>query len=154
MKIRLMAHGIYRSHFIYSGSSGTAAVTADITVFSLEKKKDRNLAINLKSIMASGQSSASMGSRYIEIFLTHQTPYYSNVAIFFLLCDQEPISVALSALNLAVQFHGWVSFFILVNYKLPFTPNKKTYYAYAGLWHVYAIFAMNSWFWTAVFLSR
>ncbi|KAG6425692.1 hypothetical protein SASPL_116138 [Salvia splendens] len=67
---------------------------------------------------------------------------------------QEPVSVALSALNLAVQFHGWVSFFILVNYKLPFTPKKKTYYDYTGLWHVYAIFAMNYWFWTAVFLSR
>ncbi|KAL1565586.1 post-GPI attachment to proteins factor 3-like [Salvia divinorum] len=67
---------------------------------------------------------------------------------------QEPVSVALSALNLAVQFHGWVSFFILVNYKLPFTPKKKTYYDYTGMWHVYAIFAMNYWFWTAVFLSR
>lgn len=67
---------------------------------------------------------------------------------------QEPVSVALSALNLAVQFHGWVSFFILVNYKLPFRPNKTTYYEYTGLWHIYAIFAMNTWFWTAVFHSR
>ncbi|KAL3834499.1 hypothetical protein ACJIZ3_009235 [Penstemon smallii] len=67
---------------------------------------------------------------------------------------QEPVSVALSALNLAVQFHGWVSFFILVNYKLPFRPNKKTYYEYTGLWHIYAIFAMNTWFWSALFHSR
>eukprot|EP00257_Ricinus_communis_P019095 XP_015577980.1 post-GPI attachment to proteins factor 3 [Ricinus communis] len=28
---------------------------------------------------------------------------------------QEPVSVALSALNLAIQFHGWVSFFILID---------------------------------------
>lgn len=67
---------------------------------------------------------------------------------------QEPVSVALSALNLAVQFHGWVSFFILVNYKLPFRPNKKTYYDYTGLWNIYAVFAMNAWFWSAVFHSR
>ncbi|KAG8390291.1 hypothetical protein BUALT_Bualt01G0068300 [Buddleja alternifolia] len=67
---------------------------------------------------------------------------------------QEPVSVALSALNLAVQFHGWVSFFILVNYKLPFRPNKKTYYEFSGLWHIYSIFAMNAWFWNAVYHSR
>ncbi|KAL7107200.1 hypothetical protein ACP275_06G038900 [Erythranthe tilingii] len=67
---------------------------------------------------------------------------------------QEPVSVALSALNLAVQFHGWVSFFILVHYKLPFRPNKKTYYEYTGLWNIYAVFAMNAWFWSAVFHSR
>ncbi|KAK4350806.1 hypothetical protein RND71_030119 [Anisodus tanguticus] len=67
---------------------------------------------------------------------------------------QEPVSVALSALNLAVQFHGWVSFFILVNYKLPFGPDRKPYYEYTGLWHIYAIFSMNSWFWSAVFHSR
>ncbi|KZV58475.1 post-GPI attachment to protein factor 3 [Dorcoceras hygrometricum] len=67
---------------------------------------------------------------------------------------QEPVSMALSALNLAVQFHGWVSFFILVNYKLAFRPNKTTYYEYTGLWHIYAIVAMNAWFWSAVFHAR
>lgn len=67
---------------------------------------------------------------------------------------QEPVSVALSTLNLAVQFHGWVSFFILVNYKLPFRSNKKTYYEYTGLWHIYAVFAMNAWFWNSVCHSR
>ncbi|XP_031108840.1 post-GPI attachment to proteins factor 3-like [Ipomoea triloba] len=67
---------------------------------------------------------------------------------------QEPVSVALSALNLAIQFHGWVSFFILINYKLPFRPNRKPYYEYTGLWHIYAILSMNSWFWSAVFHSR
>ncbi|KAA8539873.1 hypothetical protein F0562_026565 [Nyssa sinensis] len=67
---------------------------------------------------------------------------------------QEPVSVALSALNLAMQFHGWLSFFILVYYKLPLRPNKKTYYKYTGLWHIYGILSMNSWFWSAVFHSR
>ncbi|XP_048127444.1 post-GPI attachment to proteins factor 3-like isoform X1 [Rhodamnia argentea] len=67
---------------------------------------------------------------------------------------QEPVSVALSALNLAVQFHGWLSFFILLYYKLPLRPDKKTYYEYTGLWHTYGILSMNSWFWSAVFHSR
>lgn len=67
---------------------------------------------------------------------------------------QEPVAVALSALNLAMQFHGWISFFILLYYKLPLRPNKKTYYEYTGLWHIYAILSMNSWFWSAVFHSR
>lgn len=67
---------------------------------------------------------------------------------------QEPVSVALSVLNLAIQFHGWVSFFILVNYKLPLRPNKTPYYEYTGLWHIYAMLAMNAWLWNAVFHSR
>ncbi|KAL3521494.1 hypothetical protein ACH5RR_019643 [Cinchona calisaya] len=67
---------------------------------------------------------------------------------------QEPVSVALSDLNLAIQFHGWVSFFILVNYKLPFRPNKSPYYEYTGLWNIYAMLEMNSGFWNAVFHSR
>ncbi|XP_073261651.1 uncharacterized protein [Populus alba] len=66
----------------------------------------------------------------------------------------EPVSVALSALNLAIQFHGWVSFFILRYYKLQLTPSKKTYYEYTGLWPIYGILSMNSWFWSAVFHSR
>lgn len=67
---------------------------------------------------------------------------------------QEPVAVALSSLNLAVIFHGWVSFFILVSYKLPLSPNGKTYYEYTGLWHVYAFLSMTSWFWSAVFHAR
>ncbi|KAK1366637.1 Post-GPI attachment to proteins factor 3 [Heracleum sosnowskyi] len=67
---------------------------------------------------------------------------------------QEPVSVALSGLNLAMQFQGWVSFFILVNYKLPLRPDRKTYYEYTGLWHVYAILSMNAWLWSSVFHSR
>ncbi|KAE9621006.1 hypothetical protein Lalb_Chr01g0009001 [Lupinus albus] len=41
--------------------------------------------------------------------------------------SQEPVAVALSALNLAIQFHGWVSFFILMYYNFPSRPDKKTY---------------------------
>lgn len=67
---------------------------------------------------------------------------------------QEPVSVALSTLNLAMQFHGWLSFFIQVYYKLQLRPNKRTYYEYTGLWHLYGILAMNYWFWSAVFHSR
>ncbi|KAE9621016.1 hypothetical protein Lal_00019012 [Lupinus albus] len=67
---------------------------------------------------------------------------------------QEPVAVALSALNLAIQFHGWVSFFILMYYNFPSRPDKKTYYEYTGLWHIYGILSMNSWLWSAVFHSR
>lgn len=67
---------------------------------------------------------------------------------------QEPVAVALATLNLAVQFHGWISFFILLYYKLPLKPNKKTYYEYTGLWHIYGVLAMNSWFWNAAFHCR
>lgn len=67
---------------------------------------------------------------------------------------QEPVSVALSALNLAMQFQGWLSFFILLYYKLPLRPNRKTYYEYTGWWHIYGVLSMNSWFWTAAFHSR
>ncbi|KAJ9679222.1 hypothetical protein PVL29_021224 [Vitis rotundifolia] len=67
---------------------------------------------------------------------------------------QEPVSVALATLNLAMQFHGWVSFLILLYYKLPLRPDRKTFYEYTGLWHIYGILAMNAWFWNAVFHSR
>ncbi|KGN46820.1 post-GPI attachment to proteins factor 3 [Cucumis sativus] len=67
---------------------------------------------------------------------------------------QEPVSVAFSALNLSMHFHGWLSFFILLYYKLPLRQDKKAYYEFASLWHIYALFSMNSWFWSAVFHSR
>ncbi|GAB2265268.1 hypothetical protein Dimus_000336 [Dionaea muscipula] len=67
---------------------------------------------------------------------------------------QEPVSVAFSALNLAMHFHGWISFFILIYYKLPLKDNRKTFYEFTGLWHIYGMLAMNSWFWSAVFHSR
>ncbi|THF99205.1 hypothetical protein TEA_019884 [Camellia sinensis var. sinensis] len=67
---------------------------------------------------------------------------------------QEPVSVALSALNLAMHFRGWLSFFTLLYHKLPLKPDKKPYYDYTSLWHIYSLLAINSWFWSAVFHSR
>lgn len=65
------------------------------------------------------------------------------------------MSVAFSALNLAMQFHGWLSFVILVYYKLPLRPHSRsTYYEFTGLWNIYGILSMNAWFWSAVFHSR
>ncbi|CAL4912234.1 unnamed protein product [Urochloa decumbens] len=67
---------------------------------------------------------------------------------------QEPLSAALSALTLVVQFNGWLSFFLLLYYRLPLRPEThKTYYEYTGLWHVYGLLAMNSWFWSAIYHS-
>lgn len=79
------------------------------------------------------------------------------IHIFYYCCGlfaQEPVSVAFSALNLSMHFHGWLSFFILLYYKLPLRQDKKAYYEFASLWHIYALFSMNSWFWSAVFHSR
>lgn len=67
---------------------------------------------------------------------------------------QEPVSVVFSALNLAMHFHGWLSFFILLYYKLSLKQDKKVYYEFAGLWHIYGLLSMNSWFWSAIFHSR
>ncbi|MQM05166.1 hypothetical protein Taro_037972 [Colocasia esculenta] len=68
---------------------------------------------------------------------------------------QEPVSAALSALNLIMHFNGWLSFFLLLYYKLPLRPqSKRTYYEYTGLWHIYGLLAMNAWFWSAIFHSR
>ncbi|AQK81258.1 hypothetical protein ZEAMMB73_Zm00001d036530 [Zea mays] len=68
--------------------------------------------------------------------------------------QKEPLSAALSALTLVVQFNGWLSFFLLLYYKLPLRPEThKTYYEYTGLWHIYGLLAMNSWFWSAIYHS-
>ncbi|XP_009615087.1 uncharacterized protein [Nicotiana tomentosiformis] len=67
---------------------------------------------------------------------------------------QEPVSVAFSVLNLAMHFHGWLSFFMLIYYKLRSKGDEKTCYNYTCLWHIYAFLSMNSWLWSAVFHSR
>lgn len=67
---------------------------------------------------------------------------------------QEPVSVALSTFNLALVFHGWLSFFILEYYKLPLRPTGKAYYEYTRFWLIYGILSMNSWFWSAIFHGR
>ncbi|AQK95156.1 Per1-like family protein [Zea mays] len=44
--------------------------------------------------------------------------------------------------------------FLLLYYKLPLRPEThKTYYEYTGLWHIYGLLAMNSWFWSAIYHS-
>ncbi|KAI4324916.1 hypothetical protein MLD38_030358 [Melastoma candidum] len=80
--------------------------------------------------------------------------YHGKWPFFRVYGIQEPVSVAFSVLNLAMHFHGWISFFILVYYKLPLRENRTTYYEYTGLWHIYSILAMNSCFWSVVFHSR
>ncbi|PKA48729.1 hypothetical protein AXF42_Ash018671 [Apostasia shenzhenica] len=68
---------------------------------------------------------------------------------------QEPASAALSAFNLMMHFNGWLSFFVLVNYKLPLRPqSRRTYYEYTGLWHIYGFLSMNAWLWSAIFHTR
>ncbi|KAF7062847.1 hypothetical protein CFC21_069407, partial [Triticum aestivum] len=67
-------------------------------------------------------------------------------------CLVEPLSAALSALNLLMHFTDWLSFFLLVKYRLPLRPQKKRmYYEYTGLWHIYAILSMNAWIWSSLF---
>jgi len=68
---------------------------------------------------------------------------------------QEPLSAALSAVNLFMQFIGWLSLFLLVNCKLPLRPQtKRTYYEYTSLWYIYAILSINAWFWSSIFHTR
>ncbi|KAK6115448.1 hypothetical protein DH2020_007717 [Rehmannia glutinosa] len=67
---------------------------------------------------------------------------------------QEPLSVAFSALNFAMHFHGLVCFCSLVYYKLPLKPDKRPFYDYVGLWIIYGLLSMNAWFCSAVFHSR
>ena len=127
----------------------------------LERKKEQNLVTSLSSIMENGHSIVFMEFRFF-----HDSPMKGWMVLLLSLFRfvivvwicyiwfQEPVAVALSAVNLAIQFHGWVSFFILVYYKLPLRPDKKTYYEYTGLWHIYGILSMNAWLWSAVFHSR
>ncbi|KAH6787888.1 Per1-like family protein, partial [Perilla frutescens var. hirtella] len=67
---------------------------------------------------------------------------------------QEPFSVAFSALNLLMHFHGWRSFSNLLYYSLPLKPDKTPFYDYASLFNVYGLMSMNTWFWSAVFHFR
>ncbi|KAG5574192.1 hypothetical protein H5410_054326 [Solanum commersonii] len=67
---------------------------------------------------------------------------------------QEPVSVAFSALNLAMHLHGWLSFFTLIYYKLQSNADETTCYNYTSLWHIYAFLSINSWLWSAIFHGR
>lgn len=64
--------------------------------------------------------------------------------------------MAFSVLNLLAHFQGLSSFLVLVYYKLPLRPSgdKGAFYEYAGLWTIYGLLSMNSWFWSTVFHSR
>jgi len=85
----------------------------------------------------------------------HLSTYVSSTGLLNANSIQEPVSAALSALNLMMHFTGWLSFFMLVNYKLPLRPqSKRTYYEYTGLWHIYGLLSMSAWFWSAIFHAR
>ncbi|KAL0815969.1 hypothetical protein Bca101_072413 [Brassica carinata] len=43
---------------------------------------------------------------------------------------QDPASVTFSVLSLAMHFHGWLSFFITLYYKLPLKQDRTGYYEY------------------------
>ncbi|GKD00977.1 protein slowmo [Tanacetum coccineum] len=58
--------------------------------------------------------------------------------------DQEKIRL----LYLVMHFIGWLSSFIVLRNK---KSDEKSRYGYAGLWHLYALLALNSWLWSAVF---
>jgi hypothetical protein len=78
-----------------------------------------------------------------------------EISIKLSFCCQEPLSAALSVVNLLMHFTGLFSFYLLVKYKLPLRPQtRRTYYEYTSLWHIYAILSMNSWFWSTVFHTR
>ncbi|KAG7010434.1 Post-GPI attachment to proteins factor 3, partial [Cucurbita argyrosperma subsp. argyrosperma] len=53
-----------------------------------------------------------------------------------------------------VKYHGKWPFKRIYGIQLPLRQDKKAHYEFASLWHIYALFAMNSWFWSAVFHSR
>lgn len=65
MVTTLMIHAICRSHFTKGGKDGTAKLTVDTTVCFPEKKRERNLAISLSSIMGNGHSDVFMEFRFL-----------------------------------------------------------------------------------------
>ncbi|KAI3466331.1 hypothetical protein Pfo_022994 [Paulownia fortunei] len=64
----------------------------------------------------------------------------------------DVVSVAFSALNLAMHFHGWHSFFSLLCSNLKC--DKRPFYDYTGLWNIYGLLFTNSWFWSSVALTK
>ncbi|MED6138922.1 hypothetical protein PIB30_079075 [Stylosanthes scabra] len=67
---------------------------------------------------------------------------------------EEPGSVAFSALNLAMHFHGWLSFISFLQNKLPLKVGRKAHCGYACLWHVHGLLALNAFFWSIVSHTR
>lgn len=66
----LMDRGICKSHCICAGNSGTVAVTVDTNACLTGRKKERNLVINLSSIMENGHSGVFMASRFFLLFIS------------------------------------------------------------------------------------
>eukprot|EP00252_Welwitschia_mirabilis_P018212 TRINITY_DN4048_c0_g1_i1.p1 TRINITY_DN4048_c0_g1~~TRINITY_DN4048_c0_g1_i1.p1 ORF type:complete len:352 (-),score=53.60 TRINITY_DN4048_c0_g1_i1:352-1407(-) len=98
-----------------------------------------------------------MIDREIERERSGQKPvkYYGKWPLKRVFGLQEPLSVAFSVINLALQFHGWLSFLILVYYKLPLRPEtRNTYYDFTGLSIIYGILSMNYSLWSSFFHSR
>ncbi|CAL9184633.1 unnamed protein product [Musa hybrid cultivar] len=85
----------------------------------------------------------------------HPVKYHGKWPFKRVFIFQEPLSAVLSAFNLLMHFIGWLTFFILLRYKLPVRPqSRRTYYEYSGLWHIYGVLSMNAWFWSAIFHTR
>ncbi|CAN7003913.1 unnamed protein product [Brassica oleracea var. botrytis] len=55
---------------------------------------------------------------------------------------QDPASVTFSVLSLAMHFHGWLSFFITLYYKLPLKQDRTGYYEYFHFF--FSTFSVNS----------
>lgn len=91
------------------------------------------------------------------IWLLFRTPLCMSIWIILFpvgnaIYSQEPISAALSALNLLMHFIGWLSFFSLVCYKLPSrSQTKRPYYEYTGLLHIYGLLSMHACLWSTIF---
>ncbi|CAI0450406.1 unnamed protein product [Linum tenue] len=86
----------------------------------------------------------------LQACLRHSACIFIDMSFFL----QEVASVVFSALNLYAHIHGWLSLIILLYYKLPLRYDKKTYYEYTPLWHIYGLLSCNSWFWSIIFHSR
>ncbi|XP_023645070.1 post-GPI attachment to proteins factor 3 isoform X2 [Capsella rubella] len=126
----MVVHGTSKNLCIYNGKNWVVKVIAVISVWLIERENVKLLVKPRSNTMVNGPSNVYLGFRF------------------------EPASVAFSVLNLAMHFHGWLSFFITLYYKLPLKQDRTAYYEYVGLWHLYGLLSMNSWFWSAVFHSR
>lgn len=65
---------------------------------------------------------------------------------------QEPASLLLSVLNLLAHAYGLLSLRRTVA-RFPLVEGRAAY-PYTGLWHLYALFNINAWLWSAVFHAR
>lgn len=159
---QLMVLGTCNNLFICNGNNCIAKVIVVTTVWSTQRKREQHWVSVLSNIMVNGPSSVYLECRFVYInlcslsvtFYTRARKRFYNVFVVCSFYTQEGASVALSLLNLAMHFRGWLSFSFFLSYKLPLRTDKKPYYEYAVLWHIYVLFSLNSWFWSAVFHTR